>query len=220
MEETHTGPIRVVLADDHPLLRTGFSMTLGGTPDIEVVASCETPEEAISLYEAERPDVLVMDILFHGKMTGLDATREVLKVHPDANVVMLTQHDQDTMVTTAYEIGAKSFVTKNADPHLLVEAIRRAAQGKLFFLPRIAERLAILKTVEKSPFEVLNEREQEVWKLIAEGKSHAEIADLLGVSLKTVTNTAHTLRQKLGVGGTADLTRLALRHGLIGWEQL
>ncbi len=214
-----TNPITILLADDHPLLRAGFATMLKKNPELDVIAETDNPHDAVEKYKSMHPHVVVMDILFTEKTTGLDAIKLILEHDEDAKVVVLTQHDQDRMIKEAYKFGAKAFITKNSSPTLLINAIKKAARGELFFLPEIAERLAIMTTRgEPSPIDVLSDREYEVFKLIALGKKTSEIAHDLGLSVKTISNVLYSVKNKLGFSRTADLTRLALRHGVIDLE--
>ena len=140
---TEQKPIRVMLADDHPIVMTGFAMSLAGV-GMDVVGQAKTPDEAASMYAELQPDVMVMDIRFGTELTGLDAAEVILKKFPSAKIVFLSQFDQDSLIKETYRIGARAFVTKDCDPADLATAVWHAAEGKLYFLPQIAERLANL----------------------------------------------------------------------------
>jgi len=207
--------IRIMLADDHPVVMTGFAMSLEG-PDMEVVAQARSPEEALQQYAAVQPDVLVLDIRFGDQLTGLDIARQVLEQSPAARIVFLSQFDQDSLIKEAYRIGARAFITKDCDPEELAAAVRRAHEGALYFMPAIAERLASLSVRgDASPQSLLDERSLEIFRMMAEGLTNAEIAEQLDVSSKTISNTSQAIKDKLGVFRAADITRLAVRHGLI-----
>jgi len=207
--------IRIMLADDHPVVMTGFAMSLEG-PDMEVVAQARTPEEALQHYAAVQPDVLILDIRFGGQLTGLDIARQVFEQSPAARIVFLSQFDQDSLIKEAYRIGARAFITKDCDPEELAAAVRRAQDGELYFMPAIAERLASLSVRgDASPQSLLDERSLEIFRMMAEGLTNAEIAEQLDVSSKTISNTSQAIKDKLGVFRAADITRLAVRHGLI-----
>jgi two-component system, NarL family, invasion response regulator UvrY len=207
--------IKVLLADDHPVVMDGFAMALAGF-GIEVVGQARTPAEAVEAYQAMAPDVAILDIRFGVQMTGLDAARQILAAAPQARIIFLTQFDQDALVKEVYRIGARALVTKDCDPSELAGAVRRAARGELYFMPAIAERLASLSVLgEQSPQALLDERSLEIFKLMAEGLTNAEIADRLGVSSKTVSNSSQAIKERLGVERAADITRLAVRHGVL-----
>jgi len=207
--------IKVMLADDHPVVMGGFAMALAGF-GVEVVGQARTPTEAVEAYQALAPDVAILDMRFGEQMTGLDAARQILAVAPKAHIIFLTQFDQDALVKEAYRIGARALVTKDCDPAELFTAVQRAAQGELYFMPAIAERLASLSVLgEQSPQALLDERSLEIFKLMAEGLTNAEIAEKLGVSSKTISNSSQAIKDKLGVERAADITRLAVRHGVL-----
>jgi two-component system invasion response regulator UvrY len=208
-------PIRVLLADDHPIVMTGFAMSLAGH-GISVVGQARSPQEAIEKFHALAPDVAILDIRFGEQLTGLDTARQILAEAPDARIIFLTQFDQDSLIKEAYRIGARAFMTKDCDPADLVLAVQRACQGELYFMPQIAERLASLSVRgDVSPQSLLDERSLQIFILMAEGQTNAEIAEQLDVSSKTISNTSQAIKDKLGVHRAADITRLAVRHGLI-----
>ncbi|MFZ6643871.1 response regulator [Undibacterium sp. TC4M20W] len=207
--------IRVLLADDHPIVMTGFAMSLGSL-GITVLGQARTPQEAFEQYAALKPDVVILDIRFGADLTGLDAARDILAQFADAKIIFLSQFDQDALIKEAYRLGAKAFVTKDCDPADLATAVQRAHQGELYFLPQIAERLANLSVRgDESPQSLLNERDLEIFKLMAEGLTNAEIAERLDLSLKTISNVSQAIKEKLGVHRPAYITKLAVKHGLI-----
>ena len=220
-DHSKTENISVLFSDDHPLLRAGFTMTLSLEPGIEVVGESDTALNAIEEYKRLKPDVTVMDILFSGHTTtGLDALKKILEYDSRAAVVVLSQHDQPNLIRESYQIGAKSFIPKDAEPEILIKAIKLAAEGKEYFLPGIAEKLAILSTQveEKSPQEILTKREYAVYCLVAEGKTSPEMAEILGVSVKSVANALYNLRKKLGITRNAEIAKHAIKHGVIELE--
>jgi two-component system invasion response regulator UvrY len=215
MKEKKQAAIRVMLADDHPIVMTGFAMSLAGQ-GMDVVGQARTPQEVLALYEQLRPDVLVLDIRFGEELTGLDVAKQVLAQHASAKVIFLSQFDQDSMIKETYRIGGRAFITKDCDPADLAAAVRRAHEGELYFLPQIAERLANLSVRgDTSPQSQLDERALEIFTLMAEGLTNAEIAEKLDVSTKTISNISQAVKEKLGVHRPAYITRLAVKHGLI-----
>jgi DNA-binding NarL/FixJ family response regulator len=153
---------------------------------------------------------------FGVELTGMDAARKILETSPQAAIVFLSQFDQDSLIKETYRLGAKAFVTKDCDPADLAAAVRQAHQGKLYFLPQIAERLANLSVRgDVSPQSQLDERGLEIFKLMAEGLTNAEIAERLNLSTKTISNISQSIKEKLGVERQAYITRLAVKHGLI-----
>ncbi|HEY1043181.1 MAG TPA: response regulator transcription factor [Telluria sp.] len=208
-------PIRVLLADDHPIVMTGFAMSLSAT-GMEVAGQAKSPDEAQQMFAALQPDVLVMDIRFGTELTGLDAARGILAQFPKARIVFLSQFDQDSLIKETYRLGARAFVTKDCDPADLANAVRHAHKDKLYFLPQIAERLANLSVRgDVSPQSQLDQRGLEIFKLMAEGLTNAEIAEKLNLSTKTISNISQSIKEKLGVDRQAYITKLAVRHGLI-----
>lgn len=208
-------PIRVLLADDHPLMMTGFETVLGNH-GVSTVGKTTDPVEAVAMYEERRPDVLVLDSRFGAEMTGLDAARELLSRFRDANIVVLGQCGQDALIREVYRIGARAFLTKDCSAEDLANAVKAAQQGKVFFLPEVARRLAnIAVSGDPSPHSRLDEREIVVFKYMARGLTNAEIAENMKLSPKTISNASQTIKEKLGVCRPADITRLAVRHGLI-----
>lgn len=212
---TQKKAITVLLADDHPIVITGFSTSLTSF-GIKVVGQAKTPDEAIKKYTELSPNLLVLDIRFGEKLTGLDAAKEILKKHSTAKIIFLSQFDQDNLIKETYRIGARAFVTKDCDPADLAVAITRVHEGELHFLPHIAERLANLSVRgDLSPQSILDEREIAIVKLMARGLTNVEIAEKLRLSAKTISNASQTIKEKLGMHRSADITRLAIRHGLI-----
>ena len=215
MATQNSKPIRVMLADDHPIVMTGFAMSLEAA-GMQVVGQAKTPNEATALYAAERPDVAVLDMRFGTELTGLDAAQTILKNDPQAKIVFLSQFDQDSLIKETYRIGAHAFVTKDCDPADLATAVRYAREGKLYFLPQIAARLASMAVRgEVTPQSQLDERGLEIFKLMAEGMTNAEIAEKLDLSTKTISNISQSIKEMLGVHRQASITLLAVKHGLI-----
>ena len=215
MQAEQARPIRVLLADDHPIVMTGFAMSLSGF-GMDVVGQAKTPQEATEQYAALLPDVAVLDIRFGTELTGLDAAQSILKRFPSAKIVFLSQFDQDSLIKETYRLGARAFVTKDCDPSDLATAVRHAHAGKLYFMPQIAERLANLSVRgDVSPQSQLDARGLEIFKLMAEGLTNAEIAERLDLSTKTISNISQAVKEKLGVHRQAYITKLAVKHGLI-----
>ena len=159
-------PIRVMLADDHPIVMTGFAMSLEAA-GMQVVGQAKTPSEAVALYAAQQPDVVILDMRFGTELTGLDAAQSILKDDPRAKIIFLSQFDQDSLIKETYRLGAHAFVTKDCDPSDLVTAVRHAHDGKLYFLPQIASRLASMAVRgDVTPQSQLDERGLEIFKLI------------------------------------------------------
>jgi len=207
--------IKVLLADDHPLILEGLRNALT-KQGMKVVGEVMAAGEVVPRVRQLRPDVAVLDVRFGPGPTGLDVARELLAQHPGSRVVFYSQFDQDEVIRDAYRLGGAAFVTKNQKPEVLFEAITVAAQGKTFFPPAIAERLAVLGLHgDESPRSRLDARELEVFLHLARGLTNNEIAEQMGLSSKTIGMVGQVVREKLGAQRGADLTRLAVRHGLI-----
>ena len=215
MENKATAPMRVLLADDHPIVMSGFALSLK-SKGIEVIGEVTTPKEAVESYEKLKPDVLMMDLRFGEKLTGLDAAKTILERHHKANILFLSQFDQDALIKQTYSIGGRGFLTKDISAADLAQAVSDAGRGETYFLDRIAKRLANLSVKgDQSPGAVLDTREFDVFLLTAKGRTTQEISDQLGLSPKTISNVAHSLKEKLGTNRIADLTLLAVKHGYI-----
>jgi DNA-binding NarL/FixJ family response regulator len=205
----------VLLADDHPIVMSGFAVALASY-GIEAVGQVRTPREAVAKYAELLPDVLMLDIRFGEGATGIDAAKEVLKAHPDARIIFLSQFDQDSLIKESYKIGARAFLTKDCDPADLANAVTRAHEGGLYFLPLIAERLANLSVRgDYSPRSLLDEREFEVFMLMAKGMTNIEMAEELKLSPKTISNLSQAVKEALGMTRMADIARLAIKHELL-----
>lgn len=215
--------LRVVLADDHSVLRAGLRALLNGEPDIEVVGEAGDGQEAVALAERLRPDVVVMDISMP-KLDGLRATRQITEHLPDVHVLILTMHDGDQYLLQALEVGGAGYVLKRSADTDLLEAIRIVAKGGAYLYPS-ATRL-LLEAYRKgerpnSPGpRVLSDREEEVLKLTAEGYSNTEIASRIYLSPKTVDTYRQRIMEKLGLHHRAELVRYALDHGLLRAESV
>jgi two-component system invasion response regulator UvrY len=208
-------PVRVLLADDHPVIIEGLRAALV-RHDVEVVGQVECAQQVVSVYLEAKPDVLVLDVRFGPGPTGLDVARSLRERAPAARIVFYSQFDQDEVIREAYRLGAAAFITKNTLPAELAAAIHAAANGKTYFLPAIAERLALLGLRgEESPRARLEARELDIFVQLATGATNNEIAERMGLSTKTISTIAQAVKEKLGVQRPAEITRLAMRYGLI-----
>ena len=207
--------IRVLLADDHPIVMAGFAMSLQGQ-GIAVIGQAKTPQEAIDQYNDLQPDAAIVDIRFGEQLSGFDVARTLLQQHPAARIIFLSQFDQDGFIKQAYSLGGRAFVTKDCDAVDLAQVVRKVHGGELAFIPAIAERLANLSVQkDNSPQTLLDKRALTIFTLIAEGLTNAEIAEKLDISIKTVSNSSQIIKEKLGVARQADITKMALKFGLI-----
>lgn len=210
-------PIRVLIADDHPLIIEGLKTSLARV-GIKAEGTASAAAEVAPQYRECHPDVVVLDVRFGDGPTGLDVAKDLLAAHPEARIVIYTQYDQDALIREAYRIGCAGFVTKNKDPQFLGDAIKDAYAGRTFFLKEIAERLALISLRGEgspSPLEKLDRREIEILKLMAQGKRNAEIAEGMNLSVKTISTASQTIKDKLGIDRPAELALLAVRLKLI-----
>jgi len=214
--------IRVLLVDDHAVLRDGLRSLLSLQEDIEVVAEAGDGQEAIVCAGQYRPDVVVMDIAMP-RMNGLEATRQILARCPGTKVLVLSQHDDERYVLPCCQVGASGYLLKSAAADELVKAIRIIGAGGSFLPPQIAgsvlnayRSLAGAQTQPDAP--VLTEREREVLSLVAQGCTSKEIAERLIVSHKTVMSHRANIYEKLGIRNQAGLVRWAIEHGLVTVE--
>lgn len=206
--------IRVLLADDHTMLRDGLRGLLGGVDDVQVVGDCADGHAAVRAALDTGPDVVVMDVGLPG-LNGVDATRRIVAERPDIRVVMLTMYDDPPTVDRALRAGARGYVLKGAGIEQLCHAIRTVAAGEVYLSAGVSDYVlqGYLNGVERS--DPLTPREREVLQLFAEGATSAEIAATLGIKTKTVQNVRTTIMDKLGVRTTAGLVRYAMRVGLV-----
>lgn len=213
---TETEPtIKVLLADDHPIVMSGCQASLSSL-GITTIGQAKTPADAVRLYAELKPDVIVLDLKFGLAQTGFDAAKDILKSDPSAKIVFWSQGDQDNVIKEAYRIGAHAYVMKVADPADLAAAITNAHEGHMYFHPTIAERLASLSVRgDKSPQVVLDERELEVFKRMAQGMTNMEIAAQLHLAPRIISTISQTIKDKLGVHRPADITLMAVRHAII-----
>jgi DNA-binding NarL/FixJ family response regulator len=210
--------IQVLIADDHPLFRDGLRVMLEAADGFGVVGEATTGEEAVALTASLRPDVVLMDIAMPG-VNGIEATRRVVQADPDARVLMLTMLEDDDSVFAALRAGARGYLLKGARQDEALRAIRAVANGEAIFGPVIAQRMTRYFAVRRppsvsAPFPELTEREREILDLIAQGRSNAQIAGDLVVSLKTVRNHVSTIFNKLQVADRAQAMDVARRRGL------
>jgi two-component system invasion response regulator UvrY len=207
--------IKVMLVDDHAVVRMGFRLLLQSTPDIEVVAEAESGEVACKLYAEKKPDVVVLDLSMPG-IGGMEALNRIRAKNPDARILVLSAHDDAMHPKRVLEAGAAGYLSKRSAPEALIEALRQVTQGKVFLEPGIAQQLAVNQlTGQQNPVDVLSPREFEVFKLLAQGKSVAEIADLLFLSPRTVGTHLYNIKQKLNASNSAEIALIAMRAGVI-----
>jgi two-component system response regulator NreC len=226
-------PIRVLLADDHAVLRTGLRMLLEAQPDMVVVGEAETAEQAITLDAQLKPDLVLMDLTLPARPggpntvpSGLEAIRRITATRPGARVLALTMHDDEGYLRAVLEAGGAGYVLKRAADTELLSAIRAVWQGGTYLHPEHARLL--LKGTPSAPaneaaaddsYELLSPREQQVLRLIALGHTNQQVADRLSLSVKTVETYKSRLMTKLGMAGRAALVRYALQRGLLNEQE-
>ncbi len=208
--------IRVLVVDDHAIMRDGISALLDLQDDIEIVGEASDGKEAIEKARELVPDVIIMDITMP-EMDGLEATRRIKKKNPSVKVLVLTQHDNREYILSTIKSGSDGYLPKRALGSELVAAIRAIHQGHSFLYPTAAGILLedYRRQVEKEPYDRLTEREREVFRLIADGHTSREIADMLFISLKTIHNHRAKIMEKLNIHNKSELIKYAILKGLI-----
>jgi DNA-binding NarL/FixJ family response regulator len=212
--------IRVILADDHAVVRAGLKAVLGGAKDIEVIGEAKTGAEAVALAERLKPDVVVMDLTMP-ELDGTGATKEIVAKGLAARVLVLTMHAEEDYLIPLLEAGAAGYLVKSSADRELVDAVRAVAHGDLYVRPTAARILAKGLTkkdpakVDRDRFEKLTDREKDVLRLTANGYSAPEIGEKLFISPKTVDTYKQRINEKLGFAHRADYVQFALRIGLL-----
>jgi two-component system response regulator NreC len=215
--------IRVLVADDHAIIREGLCIMLGNQPDMEIVGSAANGREAIQLVDKHEPDVIVIDISMP-ELNGIDAIQQMLPHHPNLKVVVLSIHETKPYVYRALKAGAKGYLLKETAGLEVVEAVRAVHRSERYLSQRIADLLTeaafhnLETSLEVSPLESLSPREREILQLVAEGKTSQEIGKRLFISSKTVDTYRSRLMYKIGVEDMAGLIRFAIQQGLISLE--
>jgi two-component system, NarL family, invasion response regulator UvrY len=207
--------IRIMLVDDHAIVRAGFRRLLEQQPDFHVVAEAADADRAYALYVEHEPDVVVMDLSMPG-VSGLDTIRRIIGRQPAARILVFSMHEDASVAERAIQLGARGYVTKSNAPEILASAVAEVAAGKLALSPDIAKSIGILKlTGEENPLNSLTAREFEIFRLLAGGRPAAEIAKLLNLSGKTVANYHTLIKQKLRINSDVELVLLAQRQNVI-----
>lgn len=217
-------PIRVLLVDDHAVIRQGLRMLLESAPDIEVVADCENGREALQAVERLRPDVVLMDVVMPG-LNGIEATRQVRRASPGTRVVILSGFVDEEQITGSIQAGASGYLVKNSDVSELILAIQTVHRGNQYYSAALSEgfdiaelQLQARRSDRRSSLDTLTPREREVLQLIAEGHTNQQIADQLVVSVKTVEAHKSHIMEKLKARSRTDLIRYALKRGIVKLE--
>lgn len=212
--------IRLLLVDDHEVVRSGLRMLLENEADMNIVGEASTGGEALEMVAALKPDVVIMDITLPD-ISGIEATRRIKESHPDVSIVALTIHEDQQYFFEMLQAGASGYVPKRAAPDDLITAIRAAHRGETYIYPSLAKLLVgdfLSRSGEEGAKEAMNgltPRESEVLALLAEGKNNDEIADILTISVHTVARHRENLMGKLGLHSRSELVKYAIRKGLI-----
>lgn len=207
--------IKVMLVDDHAVVRAGYRMLLKNAPEIEVIVEASSGEDGCRLYTEHKPDVVVMDLSLPG-IGGIEAIKRIHSRDNKAKILVFSMHEEVIFVEQALQAGAYGYITKSTAPQLLVEAITRVSKGDKYIDSELAQRLAYQKSRgQDSPLSDLSTREFEIFCMLAEGLNTSEIAKRLSLSYKTVANYSTQIKSKLDVTTVADIARLAIRYNVI-----
>jgi two-component system invasion response regulator UvrY len=208
--------IKILLVDDHELVRTGISRILKDVKDFEVIASVGSGEDAVDFCRKNQPDVVMMDVSMPG-IGGLEATRKIMRYCDSTKVLCLSMHKENPIPTKIMQAGAYGFLTKDAEPEEMVSAIYKVYSGQKYVAPDIAQMIALgqLDSNSENPFESLSDRELEITLMLTRGVRVPDIAESLNISPKTVNTYRYRMFEKLNIQSDVELTHLALRHKLI-----
>jgi DNA-binding NarL/FixJ family response regulator len=212
-------PLRILVADDHEVVRRGVCALLEAHPDWRICAEAAEGREAVEKATLLRPDVVILDVGMPG-LNGLEAARRIREASPPSEVLILTMHESEQIIREVVTVGARGYVLKSDAGRDLVKAVEAISQHKPFFTSRVAEVVSHAHPDERPPgqqgdLSMLTHREREVTQLLAEGKSNKEVASVLGISVRTAETHRTNIMRKLGCQSFSDLVRYALRNGLI-----
>lgn len=207
--------IKVMLVDDHAVVRAGYQMLLKNSPELEVIAEAGSGEEAYRIHSTHQPDVIVMDLSLPG-ISGLETIKRIHSRDSKTKILVFSMHEETIFVEQALQAGASGYITKSSDPQLLVEAIKKLSNGDKYIDPELAQQLAIEKSRgQDSPLSDFSAREFEIFCMLAEGLNTSEVAKKLSLSYKTVANYSTQIKTKLDVATVADIARIAIRYNII-----
>jgi two-component system response regulator NreC len=207
-------PIKILLADDHTIVRQGLKLILAAHPDLEVVGEAANGKEAVELAQKLKPDLVLMDVAMP-ELTGIEATRRLVEANPRIRVLVLSMHKEAVYVREILKAGARGYILKDAIDSELLNAVRSVARGDGYISPAVSG--ALLSDFRQNvtdPADLLSPREREVLQLIAEGKTNKEIATKLNLSVYTVDSHRGKIMEKLNLHSTGELVRFAIKHGL------
>lgn len=208
--------IRVLIVDDHALVRMGIRRLLDDLPDIEVVAEAENGETALALVKLHQPEVVLLDMKMPG-IDGWEVTRRLKKTSPHVKVIAVTALSTEPLPSRVLQLGAMGYLTKESGPEEMAAAIRKVVKGEKYLSAEIAQKMAIssLEAPHESPFDLLSEREMQVMLMITRGMNVQDIADRLFLSTKTINGYRYRIFEKFGIKNDVELTYMAMKHGMI-----
>ena len=207
--------IKILLVDDHAVVRMGFKMLIEAEADIKVIGEAEIGEVAVKLFQELKPDIIIMDITMPG-IGGLEAIDRIMAKDKNTKILVLSAHEDSVHPKRVLNAGAMGYLTKRSAAEELIKAIKSIHQGKRYLEPNIAQQMAITQlSGETNPVEILSDREFEVFMALAKGKSTNEIADTLCLSPRTVGTHLYNIKQKLNANNSAEIALIAIRCGLI-----
>lgn len=213
-------PIRILLADDHNVMRRGLRFLLERHPDFSVVAEASDGRQAVEQARETRPDVAILDIAMPN-LSGIEAAQRIHSLLPESGIIILSMHSDEGYVLRALKAGAKGYLLKDAAEDAMINAIKTVSKGKAFFSPEISTMLAedyvreVRRRGVEDRYELLSPREREILQLLAEGRSNKDLAELLGLSLYTIETHRRNLHEKLNIHGLPELILYAVRKGVI-----
>jgi DNA-binding NarL/FixJ family response regulator len=209
--------IRILVADDHSVVRQGLKRIIADNPDMEIVGEAASGQEALELVRSGSFDLVILDISMPGQ-NGLDILCELKAASPTLKVIILSMHPEEQYAIRSFRDGASAYLTKGASPEELIAAIRTVASGKKYITPSVADRLVtyVEDSSQESPHETLSDREMQILVLIGSGKQVSDIAEELNLSIKTVSTYRSRVLLKMNMETNAQLMRYALQHGLLG----
>jgi two-component system, NarL family, invasion response regulator UvrY len=213
--------IKLLLVDDHELVRTGIQRILEDVSDFSVVGVAVNGEDAVKFCRKHSPEIVLMDMSMPG-MGGLEATKQILRFSEQIRIIVLSVHKENPIPAKVMQMGAFGYLTKDSDPEEMIRAIRKVAAGQKYVSPDIAQQIALgqLNLKDGNPFEELSERELEIALMLVKGAKVPDIAVFLSISAKTVNTHRYRMFEKLNVTNDVELTHLALRHKLINSDQM
>lgn len=212
--------IKILLTDDHALVRTGIKRLLEDSQQVEIIGEAESGEACIKMIQELKPDVILMDVNMPG-IGGVEASRRILQRDPSQKIIILTIHTEQTFPKRLLEIGAKGYLTKECEIDEMISAIKQVQKGGCYIEPRIAQQLALslLPGNEENPVDRLSRREFQVMLMISHGLSNTEISEKLCLSPKTVSTYRSRLLEKLGAHNEVDLIKIAVEQGMVEFAQ-